>query len=64
MVFIEHVARLTSKVSAPFLDQALKTLSSSKRINNFIISQSTAGKMDGTEIHDKLLYLFENLGRF
>lgn len=36
MIPIEHLARLTSKISAPFLDRTLKALSSSKKINNFL----------------------------
>lgn len=36
MTLIEHLARLTSKISAPFLDRTLKTLSSSKKINNYL----------------------------
>jgi len=36
MTPLEYLARLTSKISAPFLDRALKALSSSKKINNFL----------------------------
>jgi ADP-heptose:LPS heptosyltransferase len=36
MIPIEHLARLTSKISAPFLDQTLKALSSNRKINNFL----------------------------
>lgn len=36
MIPVEHLARLTSKISAPFLDRTLKALSSSKKINNFL----------------------------
>lgn len=36
MISLEHITRLTSKISAPFLDRSLKTLASSKRINNFL----------------------------
>lgn len=36
MIHVEHLARLTSKISAPFLDQTLKALSSNKKINNFL----------------------------
>lgn len=36
MICLEHLARLTSRISAPFLDRILKNLSTSKRINNFL----------------------------
>lgn len=36
MIPIYYFASLVSKISAPFLDQTLKTLSSNERINNFL----------------------------
>jgi heptosyltransferase-2 len=36
MISIDQLARLTSKISSPFLDRTIKTLSSSKKINNFL----------------------------
>jgi ADP-heptose:LPS heptosyltransferase len=36
MTHLEHFLRLTSRISAPFLDRILKALSTNKRINNFL----------------------------
>jgi len=36
MISSEHIARLVSKISAPFLDRTLKSLASSERINKLL----------------------------